>query len=238
MGKTGDHIASINHTEMYRGVFDNDPEKAKSFIDAVKKKAAKDPDAHRAKLILHETSRMVWLADRIDRKDIAYYRPAFQVLFYVISAEAVAKRFDDFREEGFSAAYVQKFFKEHCTGGARAMLGKAFSLGRTTGFVKWENVVDLLYDIRCRLAHEGRYSSLMLPEKSGKPVLCVDWGTVEDKGLPPQPPKPSSKKGKGKLKPKWKAPDQMYAHITVKELRRIILEGAVEAAKKLVPAVA
>jgi hypothetical protein len=42
-----------------------------------------------AKIILHQAARMVWLADQIDA--VARGRPALQIMFYMVAAEAVAK---------------------------------------------------------------------------------------------------------------------------------------------------
>lgn len=92
--------------------------------------------------------------------------------------------------------------------------------------------MDLLYDVRCRLAHEGRYFDLVLPDEVGKRLLTIDWKQLDG------PPKAPTKKKAGKAKPKFQMPKSFIAHITVDELRQIILEGAVEAAKTLVPSAA
>lgn len=225
--KTGTHIAEIDYREMFRVAFGDNPDEAAKFLDAVKAKAKVDPDANRAKLLLYRAARMIWLADQMDREDIAYARPAVQVLFFVITAEAVAKLHADFHEAGKSAQFVKRFFASLCTDDHRKRLASAFSTGRTGGFYSWERVVDLLYDIRCRMAHEGAYSDLMLPEALGEVLLSVDWKAALRQATPP---KQAAKKGK---KPPYVPAKTVYARITADELRQIILEGTVEAARSL-----
>lgn len=144
---------------------------------------------------------MVWLADQID--EVARGRPAFQILFYLIVAELVAKITFEFKGEGDSKKYVHKFFAELCSDKTQTTLGRSFSRMKS-GPLSWHEAVDLLYKIRCDVVHEGKYASFHLPLTQDEfPQLAMvgdEWFDVS---------------------------------VTIQELRRMILEGAVLACKKL-----
>ncbi len=76
----------------------------------------------KARLIVHQCARMLYLADKVYQKG----RPALDVLFFIIIAEAVAKIFFDFQKEGESKRHVQKFFEEICTDSDKKVLNKLF----------------------------------------------------------------------------------------------------------------
>jgi hypothetical protein len=196
------HIADIDFPSFYAEVFPN-LDAAKSFYAQLE---ALPPKRNSAKIVFHQAARMVWLADQID--EVARGRPAFQILFYVIAAELVAKIAFHFEGEGESRKHVRKFFAEICSDNTRARLAGLFA--RThSGPVSSEEAVDLLYAIRCDVAHEGRYSSFHLPLSGDAfPQLT----TVGDESL--------------------------IANLTIQDLRRMVLEGAVLACQMLLNQVA
>src|ERR1022692_3289789 len=93
------HIAEIDLPQLYAPVFRSLSESAQ-FCDAVK---GLPPSKNDAKVILHQGGRMVWLGDRGD--EVASGRPAFQILFYLIAAELVAKIADGFEGKYKSGKY-------------------------------------------------------------------------------------------------------------------------------------
>ncbi len=191
------HIADIDFPRFYTEVFPSF-DAAKSFY---KQLEDLPPEKNAAKIVFHQAARMVWLADQID--EVARGRPAFQVLFYLIAAELVAKITFNFEGEGESRKYVRRFFAEICSNDTRAKLAKSFSKTRS-GPLSSQDAVDLLYNIRCDVAHEGKYSSFHLPLPGDAfPQLTI----VGD--------------------------ESFVAHLTIQELRRMILEGALLASHKL-----
>jgi hypothetical protein len=149
---------------------------------------------------------MLWVADRIE--EVARGRPALQILFYLIAAEAVAKIAFGFKGEGQSRAYVRRFFGEICSEEHRRELRTALSSPNALADTPtWERTVDILYDVRCDVVHEGRYFEFHLADKGDSTPVMSHWGD-----------------GYG------------VARMSLSELRQIILEGAIRAVQMLIPA--
>jgi hypothetical protein len=190
------HIADIDFGSFYVDAFGGSLEASVQFYQAVKAS-----DNNDAKIILHQTVRMVWLADQID--NVAAARPAFQVLFYLTAAELVAKIVSGYEGEGESKKHVKKFFSEICESSQKERLEKAFQ--RVGGaFLPLEGAVDFLYSIRCDVVHRGLYYAFSLPTTARDIPLLTGPGE-----------------------------DAVIAEITIAEIRRIVLEGAVLAAKRI-----
>lgn len=191
------HIADIDFPLFYAEVFSS-LDAAKAFY---KQLEGLSPEKNAAKIVLHQAARMVWLADQID--EVARGRPALQILFYLIAAELVAKITFHFEGEGESRNYVRRFFAEICSNDTRAKLSKSFSKTHSVPLSS-QDAVDLLYSIRCDVAHEGKYSSFHLPLSSDAfPQLTIV------------------------------GEESFVAQLTIQELRRMVLEGAVMASQKL-----
>ena len=81
------------------------------------------------------------------------------MLFLVMCAENIAKLHDGFSGEGKSRQYVQRFFASFLSQSDKDALSYGFTLNKgklpPIGFTK---AVDLLYDIRCDVVHEGNYT--------------------------------------------------------------------------------
>jgi hypothetical protein len=192
------HIADINLPEFFSAAFPSG-EAARAFVDGVERLNGPVP----AKLALHQAARMLWLADHIN--EFANGRPALQILFYLIIAEAVAKIAFGFRGEGRSRTYVRRFFAEICSEEHRRQLSIAFSMPRThQGNMTYDQAVDILYDVRCDVVHEARYFGFHLAEEDDPHPMLTHWGG-----------------GDG------------IAHMTLSQLRRIILEGSILAVKMM-----
>jgi len=191
------HIALIDFPSFYAEVFP-DPDSAKDFYAKV---SSLPPAQNAPMIVLHQTARMVWLADQVD--EFARGRPAFQVLFYLIAAELVAKLTFGFKGEGESRKFVRKFFAEICDDEARSKLSSSFSR-LPYGSVTSEEVVNVLYDIRCDVVHKGMYYAFHLPDERDDTPQMVHIG---DRGY--------------------------IAGLTVRELRRMVVTGAVLASQNL-----
>lgn len=108
-----------------------------------------------AKIMMHQTQRLISLADELPK--IRPHAEPLQLLFLLVCAEHVAKLHHGFSGEGKSKAYVWRFFESFVIDDDRQTLSTAFvdltdHLLRPLPFKK---AVDLLYDIRCDVVHEG-----------------------------------------------------------------------------------
>ena len=189
------HIARINYAEFYCSAF-TELSAAEEFVKRVE---AVPRNRSLAKIVLHQAARMLWLADRID--EVASRRPALQILFYCVAAEATAKMVFGFNGEGQSKQYTQRFFEEVCESRQQNVLTSAFS--RNGSRLTLRQTVDLLYSVRCDVVHEGAYFEFSMREE------CDMSTTV--RGL------------------------AYTAHISTAELRQVVLEGALNGVRKLLP---
>jgi hypothetical protein len=107
--------------------------------------------SEKAMLLMHQTQRLVSLAD-----DIVKIRPrdSLRVLFLLICAESVAKLHAGFNKEGGSRKYTQKFFTDFVCPEDKKRIEAGFIDDR---HLSLEAVVNHLYDIRCDVVHEGHY---------------------------------------------------------------------------------
>lgn len=103
---------------------------------------------------MHQVQRLVSLGDELAeiRK-----RDALQVLFLVICAECVAKLEAGFKGEGQSKRFVRNFFLGFLSPKDHNLLSNAFTRPPAFESLTVDEAVDLLYDIRCDVVHEGQY---------------------------------------------------------------------------------
>jgi len=166
------HIAEIDFEEFYRPTF---PDEASSrrFTGRIENV----PEAQRtAKIVFHQAARLVWLGDRIN--EIAKGRPALQILFYMIAAETVAKLTYGFEGRGKSSHYVHAFFEKLSDKVDQDSLAHAFCKSPTRRPIGLTQAVDLLYDVRCDVAHRGMYYVFQLPLDESDFPLLVPLGGV------------------------------------------------------------
>jgi hypothetical protein len=164
---------------------------------------------------------MLWLSDQIER--LAAGRPAFQILFYLIAGELVAKIVFNFRGEGGSRKHVHRFFEEICSGDRSRLANAFFELGgRGRRYLSREEVVDVLYEVRCDVVHEGRYYDFNM-RSTGHPMRTHRVLR-----------KPQQISSRSCFVPGW--PFNLYTELSVSELREIVLRGVVTATRKLLSA--
>jgi len=107
------------------------------------------------KIMMHQTQRLVSLGD-----DVKIIRPghdALQLLFYLVCAENIAKLFDDFDKEGQSRKYVRMFFAEFLEQEEKEIIATTFLLPVKNTCLDLDGAIDLLYDVRCNVVHDGLY---------------------------------------------------------------------------------
>ena len=128
---------------------------AERFVAACEAKA---PPDLAAKVIMHQAQRLISISD--DLPHIRRHQEPLRLLFLLMCAENISKLQQDFTGEGQSRAHVRRFFTEFLTQKDRDSIGNGFTdndhhLLPRLGF---DRAVDLLYDLRCDVVHEGNYS--------------------------------------------------------------------------------
>ena len=139
--------------EFYSPFFSSN-EEVRGFVEACEQLS---PPDNVAKIMMHQGQRLISLGD-----DIPQVRPhheALQLLFLMMCAENISKLHDGFQGEGQSRAHVRRFFDQFLSDDDKNTIGSGFvdhsqhrmpSLGLRAA-------VDMLYDVRCDVVHEGNY---------------------------------------------------------------------------------
>jgi hypothetical protein len=133
-----------------------DPHTAEEFVSRCESLTPTDAN-HKAKIMMHQTQRLVSIAD--DLPKLRPKRESLQLLFLMICAEHISKVHDGFTGEGQSRKYVRRFFNEFLSKTDKDKLGTSFIDNSTLPMTAlgFEKVVDLLYNVRCDVVHEGKY---------------------------------------------------------------------------------
>lgn len=151
------HVADVDFAALFHPAFSS-LQQAQKFVASIK---AIPRDESPVKIILHQVGRMVWLGDRIE--EVAIGRPALPLTFFLIAAEAAAKLARGFTKEGQSRAHVRLFFEQDCPEPLRQRLVSMLGAGPMNQLLTTRDVVDVLYDIRCDVVHEGAYFDFHMP---------------------------------------------------------------------------
>ena len=137
--------------------YENSPSNLENVTDFIEKlERINDPTIilHRAKIMMHQTQRIITLADDIIQ--IREGKDSLQLFFVLTCAENIAKLYHHFDQEGKSKEYVRRFFSEFIVDNDRTVLENSFFRLDGTQF-NIKSVVDCLYSVRCDVVHEGRY---------------------------------------------------------------------------------
>lgn len=128
---------------------------------------------HKAKIMMHQTQRLVSIADDIPK--LRPKRESLQLLFLMICVEHISKLHDDFMGEGQSKKYVRRFFNQFLSQSDKDRLGTTFIDHTLTPMVALdlEKAIDLLYDLRCDVVHEGKYWAFSFHD-GRTPMVNVD----------------------------------------------------------------
>jgi len=124
-----------------------------AFVERLERLPLHDP-SHRAKIMMHQTQRLVSIAD--DIPSIRKGKESLQLLFLLVCAENIAKMHENFHDEGQSRAYVRKFFDLFVVDADRTQLESSFSTYARVP-LDMAAVANALYSVRCDVVHEGKY---------------------------------------------------------------------------------
>jgi hypothetical protein len=114
------HISRIDHARFFASAFGG-VRAARQFHDSLSSTGS--GPRNRALLIINQPARILWLADRVER--LSRGRPALQIMFFMIVAEAVAKLFYAYKGEHDSKKFARRFFLSICTDEHRRRLVEA-----------------------------------------------------------------------------------------------------------------
>ena len=137
--------------DFYAPFFEN-REKARQFVENLEKLDVNDVK-YAAKIMMHQAQRLVSLAD--DLPQIRAGKESLQLLFLIICAEHISKLHANFNSEGQSKKYTGRFFEELVIGSDQNRLISKFKRDNLQSLNLGE-IVDLLYDVRCDVVHEGK----------------------------------------------------------------------------------
>lgn len=140
----------------YRAYFANE-DALKCFAEGCEQLEA-DDSKHRAKIMMHQGQRLLTIADAMEA--VVSARLSLKLLFLLIASENISKLSVAFRGEGQSKYYVKKFFNEYCLPQDRAAIEHGIEIcGKKSSL---DDLISVLYDVRCDVVHEGIYWGLIL----------------------------------------------------------------------------
>lgn|GEM_PF-1475424 len=115
-----------------------------------------DGSVNKAKVMMHQTQRLITAGDIMKGTD--YDTDAMKLLFYIICTETIAKLYRDMgsRKTKESKSYVYDFFNNWTSENDRDLLTKGFTY-KYDKSLHFDEIIELLYQIRCDVVHEGRY---------------------------------------------------------------------------------
>jgi hypothetical protein len=155
--------------DFYENLFPS-REAAIVFVEGLESITDRADPQHRAKIMMHQTQRLISLADDIIQ--VRKGRESLQLLFILICAENIAKLFHNFDDEGYSRAYVRRFFLEFIAEDDRTTLENSF-FTHDNNPLNMQAVADCLYSVRCDVVHEGQYWGLNFHD-GDTPILNTD----------------------------------------------------------------
>ena len=150
---------------------------ATAFVTVLEELAPGDP-RHRAKIMMHQIQRLVSLAEDIDQ--IRPRTEALRLFFLIVCAEHISKLHANFQGEGQSSLHVRLFFQNFLPAADRQVLETSV-VDAQFHVLNLEQVVRLLYDVRCDVAHEGKYWLFQfafpdMPAIIGDPPITIKIG--------------------------------------------------------------
>jgi len=134
-------------------------DEAKKFVEACEMQTHPN---NVAKIMMHQVQRLVSLSD--DMQKIRPNDDPLKLLILIMCAENIAKLHDGYTGESKSWHYVDKFFKGFLSDSDKDLLRHGFvdNNDKWLGFLSYEDVVKMLYKIRCDVVHEGDYLGFSL----------------------------------------------------------------------------
>ena len=116
------------------------------------------------KILMHQTQRLISLSEDIHK--IRPHDETLQLLFLIMCVENISKLQDDYTGEYKSKHYVKKFFNDFLSDEDKDLLRKGFihnneKLPPLAFEMTFEEVIEMLYKIRCDVVHEGNYTGFV-----------------------------------------------------------------------------
>jgi hypothetical protein len=112
-----------------------------------------DDSRHRAKIMMHQGMRLLSIADRMEIVETGY--EPLKLLFLLICAENISKLNVSAEESGNSRDHVIRFFRSFCSLSDQQAILKKIDMRQDQSSLK--DRIDILYNIRCDVVHEGHY---------------------------------------------------------------------------------
>lgn len=137
--------------DFYRTYFPND-EALKCFVGGCEQLEFHDP-RHRAKVMMHQGKRLLTIADAMEA--VVSGRQPLKLLFLLIASENISKLHADYHGGSDSKLYVKRFFNQFCTAEDKSAI--TCGIERTGQESTLDDLISILYDIRCDVVHEGTY---------------------------------------------------------------------------------
>jgi hypothetical protein len=160
----------------------------------------KDPQENRASTIIKTSARLSWISDKTNL--FAAGRDIFSFNYFAIIAESSAKLCFNYNGKGKSKFYCNRFFNELLPNKTSNYLIDEFIIDTAIGKnISNQKLADLIYSLRCDLAHEGKYYHFYLKDNESQVPLA---GTYRD--------------------------EMFTIRLTLNELKKVILLGALNAA--------
>lgn len=122
------------------------------FIEACEQLKSADKN-HRAKIMMHQGQRLLTIAEGMESVEDS--REPLKLLFLLIAAENISKLHLSTKKKGNSKFHVRRFFTEFCSNEDKEKIVRCIEIvGENSSL---DQLIDVLYDIRCDLVHEGTY---------------------------------------------------------------------------------
>lgn len=139
--------------DFYYPYFENQSD-AKKFVESCEIQSHPN---NVAKVMMHQVQRLVSLSD--DMQKIRPNDDPLKILILIMCVENIAKLHDGYTGESKSWHYVEKFFKDFLSNEDKNLLSNGFvdNNDKWLRSLSFEDVVKMLYKIRCDVVHEGDY---------------------------------------------------------------------------------
>lgn len=110
-----------------------------------------------AKVMMHQVQRLVSLSD--DMQKIRPNDDPLKILILIMCVENIAKLHDGYTGESKSWHYVEKFFEDFLSNDDKDLLSNGFVDNNDKWLrpLSFEDVIKMLYKIRCDVVHKGNY---------------------------------------------------------------------------------
>lgn len=150
---------------------------ATAFVTGLEGLVPGDP-RHPAKIMMHQIQRLISLAEDIDQ--IRPRTEALRLFFLIVCAEHISKLHANYRGDGQSSLYVRRFFQDFLSVADRQVLETSV-VDAQFHLLNLEQVVRLLYEVRCDVVHEGKYWLFQfafpdMPTITGDPPITIKIG--------------------------------------------------------------